>query len=128
MLENSNNTGHEPEYLAIFMCIILAALGSIAKELSNFESCFNKKRFFSNIIVSGFAGLIVGLFCGDFEHKTLVLACAGISGTIGASVVNYLGDLLLVILHHTASVLVGHKITKEDIDSAKSIRKKSKRN
>jgi len=43
MLENSNNTGHEPEYLAIFMCTILAALGGVAKELSNFESCFNKR-------------------------------------------------------------------------------------
>lgn len=125
MLEN-NNTGHEPEYLAIFMCTILACLGGIVKELSNFESCFNKRRFFSNIIVSAFAGLVVGLFCEDFEHKTLILSFAGISGTIGASLVNYLGDLLLVILHHMASVLVGHKITKKDIELAKSIRKSSR--
>lgn len=126
MLEN-NNTGHEPEYLLIFLAFIIATCGGVIKEISNFESCFNKRRFFSNLIVSGFAGLLVGLFCQDFEHKTIILCLSGISGTVGVSLVNYLGDLLLVILHHTASVLVGHKITREDIELAKSIRKANNR-
>ena len=109
MLEN-NNTGHEPELLAIFMAMIIAMFGGVAKELSNFETCFNAKRFFSNIIVSGFAGLLVGLAAPEFEHKNLVMIAAGVSGTMGISVVNYCGELMKAIIHHIASQAVGHKI------------------
>ena len=124
MLENANNNGHEPEYIVIFLATLIAMVGGAARELSNFESCFNAKRFFSNIIVSAFAGCIVGLFCENFEHKTLILAISGISGTLGASLINYLGDLLIVILHHFASQVVGHKITEKEIQKIRKLRKK----
>ena len=107
MLEENN---HEPEVLAVVMAIIIAMFGGAAKELANFETCFNKKRFFSNIIVSGFAGLLVGLAAPEFEHKNFVMIAAGISGTMGISIVNYCGEILKAILHHFASQAVGHQL------------------
>lgn len=123
MIEN-NNTGHEPEYLVIFMASIIAMLGGICKELSNFESCFNVKRFFSNVLISGFCGLLVGLAAPEFEHKNLVMICAGISGTMGISIINYVADLSKVIIKHLASQAIGHEI--EVKERAKRIYKKKK--
>lgn len=114
MIENNN---HEPEYLALLMAMTIAMFGGIAKELANFETCFNVKRFISNIIISGFAGLLVGLTAPEFEHKNFVMIAAGISGTMGISIVNYCGELLKGILHHLASQAVGHQLevkNKED--------------
>ena len=107
MIENNN---HEPELLAVIMAIIIAMFGGAAKELASFETCFNKKRFFSNIIVSGFAGLLVGLAAPEFEHKNFVMIAAGVSGTMGISIVNYCGEILKAILHHFASQAVGHQL------------------
>lgn len=114
MLEN-NNTGHEPEYLAIFMACVIAMFGGVVKELSNFETCFNARRFFSNVLISGFCGLLVGLAAPEFEHKNLVMIAAGISGTMGISIVNYIADLSKVIIRHLASQAIGHEIKAEDI-------------
>lgn len=114
MLEN-NNTGHEPEYLVIFMASIIAMFGGVVKELSNFETCFNARRFFSNVVISGFCGLLVGLAAPEFEHKNLVMIAAGISGTMGISIVNYIADLSKVIIRHLASQAIGHEIKAEDI-------------
>ena len=111
MLENNN---HEPELLAVIMAVIIAMFGGAAKELANFETCFNKKRFFSNIIVSGFAGLLVGLAAPEFEHKNFVMIAAGVSGTMGISIVNYCGELLKAILHHFASQAVGQNLDVKD--------------
>lgn len=119
MIENTHNTGHEPEYLAVFMACIIAMFGGIAKELSNFESCFNARRFFSNILISGFAGCLVGLAAPEFEHKNLVMIAAGISGTMGISIVNYCADLLKVIIHYAASQAVGHEIKTDKIKTRK---------
>lgn len=124
MLDN-NSTGHEPEYLAIFMAIIIAMFGGIAKELSNFETCFNTRRFLSNILVSGFAGCLVGLAAPEFEHKNLVMIAAGVSGTMGISIVNYVADIFKVILHHIASQAIGKDIKIEE-KNKKSHKRKSK--
>jgi len=110
MLENSNNTGHEPEYLAIFMCAILAALGGIARELSNFEACFNLRRFLSNIFISSFSGIIIGLFLPDFDHKNWVLAAAGCAGLCGCAIVDYLVAIFKTIILHVASSTIGKDI------------------
>jgi len=107
MLENNN---HEPELLAVIMAVIIAMFGGAAKELANFETCFNKKRFFSNIIVSGFAGLLVGLAAPEFEHKNFVMIAAGVSGTMGISIVNYCGEILKAVLRHFASQAVGQQL------------------
>ncbi len=107
MLENNN---HEPELFAVLTAIIIAMFGGAAKELANFETCFNKKRFISNIIVSGFAGLLVGLAAPEFEHKNFVMIAAGVSGTLGISIINYCGEILKAILKHLASSAVGHQI------------------
>ena len=125
MLEN-NNTGHEPEYLAIFMCTILACLGGIVKELSNFESCFNVRRFFSNVLISGFCGLLVGLAAPEFEHKNLVMIAAGISGTMGISLVNYIADISRVVIKHLASQTIGKEISYEDIKKTRTRKTKNK--
>jgi len=125
MLEN-NNTGHEPEYLAIFMACIIAMFGGVCKELSNFESCFNARRFFSNVAISGFCGLLVGLAAPEFEHKNLVMIAAGISGTMGISIVNYVADLSKVIIKHLASQAVGHEIKLEEKSTKKHHRRKTK--
>ena len=113
MLEN-NNTGHEPEYLAIFMCAILSCLGGIARELSNFESCFNLKRFISTLVTASFSGIIIGLFLPDFEHKNWVLACAGVSGVVGVSILDYFTGIFKAILLHVTSSAIGHKIEIEE--------------
>ena len=111
MLHENN---HEPEILAVVMAVIIAMFGGAAKELASFETCFNKKRFFSNIIVSGFAGLLVGLAAPEFEHKNFVMIAAGISGTMGISIVNYCGEILKAVLHHFASQAVGHNLDVKD--------------
>jgi len=113
MLEN-NNTGHEPEYLAIFMCAILSCLGGIARELSNFESCFNLKRFISTLVTASFSGIIIGLFLPDFEHKNWVLACAGVSGVVGVSILDYFTGIFKAVLLHITSSAIGHEIKIEE--------------
>ena len=113
MLEN-NNTGHEPEYLAIFMCALLGCMGGIVKELSNFESCFNARRFFSTLITAAFSGIIIGLFIPDFEHKNWVLAMSGISGVVGVSILDYFTSIFKVVLQHVASHALGQKIEIEN--------------
>lgn len=113
MLEN-NNTGHEPEYLAVFMCAILSCLGGIARELSNFELCFNLKRFISTLVTASFSGIIIGLFLPDFEHKNWVLACAGVSGVVGVSILDYFTGIFKAILLHVTSSVIGHEIEIEE--------------
>ena len=115
-----DNQSHEPEILVVVSCFVIALFGGIARELSNFETVFNKRRFLSNIVVSGFAGLLVGLAAPEFEHKNLVMVAAGVSGTLGCSILNYCGDLLKVILRHMASHVTGHEITQEDLDNVKN--------
>lgn len=116
MLENNN---HEPELFAVLTAIIIAMFGGAAKELANFETCFNKKRFFSNIIISGFAGLLVGLAAPEFEHKNFVMIAAGISGTLGISILNYAGELFKAILKHIASSALGQQIDVKEHKEAK---------
>ena len=125
MLEN-NNTGHEPEYLVMFMACIIAMFGGICKELSNFESCFNVRRFFSNVLISGFCGLLVGLAAPEFEHKNLVMIAAGISGTMGISLVNYIADISRVVIKHLASQTIGKEISYEDIKKVRTHKTKNK--
>ena len=116
MLENNN---HEPELFAVLTAIIIAMFGGAAKELANFETCFNKKRFFSNIIISGFAGLLVGLAAPEFEHKNFVMIAAGISGTLGISILNYAGELFKAILKHIASSALGQQIDVKEHEEEK---------
>lgn len=122
MLENPNN-GHEPEYLLILFSGLLALMGGICKELSNFESCFSARRFFSNIFISFFSGVILSLFLNDFEHKTIVMGLAGCSGLMGIAIIDYLNNIFKAILLHIASSAVGHKIK---INEKEKIRKKHK--
>lgn len=121
MIEN-NNTGHEPEYLAIFMCAILSCLGGIARELSNFESCFNLKRFISTMVTASFSGIVIGLFLPDFDHKNWVLAASAMSGVIGVSILDYFSEIFKAILMHVASSAIGHEIKVKE--RAKRIYKK----
>lgn len=122
MLDN-NSTGHEPEYLAIFMCAILSCLGGIARELSNFESCFNFKRFISTLVTASFSGIIIGLFLPDFEHKNWVLACAGVSGVVGVSILDYFTSIFKAVLVHVTSSAIGQKIEIEEKAKKKNKRK-----
>lgn len=123
MIDNTNNTGHEPEILAVFMCMILSCFGSIVKEMSNLDTCFNAKRFFANLLCASFSGMIIGCFVPDFDHKNWLFAAAGVAGLAGPAIFDYFINLFKIILIHFTSLLVGHKITQEDIELAKSIRK-----
>lgn len=107
---DTNNTSHEPEYLGIALCAILACLGGIARELSNFESCFNVKRFFSTLFVASFSGIIIGLFLPDFTHKNWILALSGMSGVVGVSIIDYFTDVFKVILLHSIKHITGQEI------------------
>lgn len=89
---------HEPEYLTMFMCFILALLGGTARELSKQEECFNWRRFLSNIFVSGFCGLLIGLFATDFEHKNWLMFLAGVSGTAGVAFLDFCWEVLKSVL------------------------------
>ncbi len=89
---------HEPEYLTLMMCFILALLGGTARELSKQEECFSWRRFLSNIFVSSFCGILIGLFAPDFDHKNWVMAAAGIAGTAGVSFLDFCWDVLQSII------------------------------
>ena len=110
MLENSNNTGHEPEYLLILFSGLVALMGGVAKELSDFNSCFNLRKFLSNIFISFFSGVILSLFLNDFEHKTIVMGLAGCSGLCGVAIIDYLTHIFKAIMLHVASQAVGREI------------------
>lgn len=120
MLEQNN---HEPEYLMLIGCLVVSMVAGVAKELSNFETCFNKRRFISNILAAGVFGFCIGFCAPEFEHKSIIMFSAGVAGTLGTSVFNYFGDLLKVIVHHFASKIVGHDITVEDIEKINKIDK-----
>lgn len=109
MLEN-NNTGHEPEYLLILFSGLVALMGGVAKELSDFNSCFNLRKFLSNIFISFFSGVILSLFLNDFEHKTVVMGLAGCSGLCGVAIIDYLTHIFKAIILHVASQAVGREI------------------
>lgn len=109
MLEN-NNTGHEPEYLLILFSGLVALMGGVAKELSDFNSCFNLRKFLSNIFISFFSGVILSLFLNDFEHKTVVMGLAGCSGLCGVAIIDYLTHIFKAIILHIASQAVGREI------------------
>lgn len=114
MLEENNR---EPEFLAIVMAITIAMFGGVARELSHFDTCFNVKKFISNIVVSGFAGCLVGLAAPEFEHKNIVMIVAGISGTMGISIVNYCGEILKAVLKQLASNALGSKLDINDSET-----------
>jgi len=124
MLDN-NSTGHEPEYLLIVFSGIIAMMGGVAKELSNFESCFNLRRFLSNIFISFFSGVILSLFLNDFEHKTIVMGLCGCAGLTGCAIVDYFTAIFKALIIHAASKAVGHDIKIEE-KNKKSHKHKSK--
>lgn len=111
---------HEPEYLTVFMCFVLAMLGGTAKELSNFEASFNAKRFFSNIFVAGFSGLLVGLLAPDFEHKNWIMFVSGLSGVLGISFLDYCGEILKTLIAHFAQQAIQKEIKRPKKKSKKS--------
>jgi hypothetical protein len=124
MLDN-NNTGHEPEYLLIIFSGIIAMMGGVCKELSNFESCFNLRKFLSNIFISFFSGVILSLFLNDFEHKTIVMGLAGCAGLTGCAMVDYFTAIFKALVIHAASKAVGHEIKVKE--RAKRIYKKKRK-
>ncbi len=87
-----------PETLTVFLCFILALLGGTAKELSKKEEEFEWKRFFKNIFISGFCGIIIGLFAPDFDHKNWIMACAGVSGVAGIAFLDFCFDVLKTVI------------------------------
>ena len=113
MLENNN---HEPELLAVILCGVLACAGGIARELSNFDSRFNLRRFLGNLFISSFSGVIIGLFLPDFEHKNWVLAAAGCSGLCGCAIVDYFTAIFKSVVRQLASSMAGHQIEIKDKD------------
>ena len=107
MIEETN---HEPELLAIIMCMLISCAGGVARELANFETKFNAKRFVSTLTTAAFSGMIIGLFLPDFEHKNWVLAASGMAGVVGVSILDYFAAIFKAILLHIASSTVGHQI------------------
>ena len=113
MLDN-NDTEHEPEYLLIIFSGIIALMGGVARELSDFNSCFNTRKFFSNIFISFFSGVILSLFLNDFEHKTIVMGLAGCSGLCGIAIIDYLTRIFKALMLHAASQVIGHEVKIEE--------------
>lgn len=109
MIENNSR---DPEYLTIFLCFLLAILGGTAKELSKFDTAFNWRRFLSNVFISGFCGIMVGLFAPDFEHKNWLMAAAGISGTAGIAFLDYCYEILKAIVKNLANHIDNNKSKK----------------
>lgn len=82
------------EILTIFLCFILALLGGTAKELAKVEDTFSWQKFFRNVFVAGFSGLIISLFAPDFEHKNWVIAFSGIAGFSGTVFLDFAFEVL----------------------------------
>lgn len=94
-----SNDSKYPEILTVFLCFILALLGGVAKELSKAEEEFEWRRFFKNVFIAGFCGIIIGLFAPDFDHKNWIMACAGISGVAGIAFLDFCFDVFKTIIH-----------------------------
>ena len=109
-----DETNHEPELLAVIMCMLISCAGGVARELSNFETHFSVKRFVSTLTTAAFSGMIIGLFLPDFEHKNWVLAVSGMSGVVGVSILDYFATVFKAIMLHVASSAVGHQIEIKD--------------
>lgn len=105
-MNETNN--HYPEVLTVFLCFILALLGGIAKELSKQEEEFAWCRFFKNIFVASFCGIIIGLFSVDFEHKNWILAAAAISGLAGISFLDFCVEVLKTVIAKSVAVNIEH--------------------
>lgn len=101
-MNETNN--HYPEVLIVFLCFILALLGGTAKELSKKEEEFKWSRFFKNIFVASFCGIIIGLFSVDFEHKNWILAAAAISGLAGISFLDFCVEVLKTVITKSVAV------------------------
>lgn len=114
MFENNN---HEPELLAVLMCILISCAGGVARELANFETSFNVKRFISTLATASFSGMIIGLFLPDFEHKNWILALSGMSGVVGVSILDYFAIIFKAIVQHLASSAIGQQIEIKDKDT-----------
>lgn len=99
-----NNGAKYPEVLTVFLCFILALLGGTAKELSKKEEEFEWRRFSKNVFISGFCGIIIGLFAPDFEHKNWIMACAGISGVAGIAFLDFCFEVFKTIIHKAVDV------------------------
>lgn len=112
-----DNGTREPEYLTLFLCFILALLGGTAKELSKMEECFEWRRFFANVFISGFAGIIIGLFAPDFQNKNWLMAAAGIAGVAGISFLDFCIDVLKTVLTKSVAIELEHMEKKKKGDS-----------
>lgn len=103
-----SNDSKYPEILTVFLCFILALLGGVAKELSKAEEEFAWHRFFKNIFVASFCGIIIGLFSVDFEHKNWILAAAAISGLAGISFLDFCVEVLKTVIAKSVAVNIEH--------------------
>ena len=98
MFDNSKHS----EFLTVVFCFILALLGGTVKELSKDDEQFCLKVFAKNVFISGFCGIIIGLFAPDFEHKNWIMAAAGISGVAGIAFLDFCVDILQFIIKRLA--------------------------
>lgn len=99
-----DNGNREPEYLTIVLCFVLALFGGTARELAKTEENFKWRRFFSNLVTSGFCGLLIGLFAPDFEHKNWILICAGIAGFGGTQFLEFCTEVLKSAIRNSLNV------------------------
>lgn len=103
-----DNGTREPEYLTLFLCFILALLGGTAKELSKMEECFEWRRFFANVFISGFCGILIGLLAPDFQSKHYIMFCAGLAGCMGLSFLDFCIDVFKTVVKKTVDIEVEH--------------------
>lgn len=98
------NNSKYPEILTVFLCFILALLGGTARELSRAEEQFEWHRFFKNVFIAGFCGIMVGLFAPNFEHKNWIMFCAGISGVAGINFLDFCFEVFKVVIRKAVDV------------------------
>lgn len=86
--------GGEPGWLTFVFAVVLAVWGGLINYLSRVRgslSTFSWSELVFELVMSAFAGLIIGLIAFAFSvHPYMCLALAGISGHAGARTVFFL--------------------------------------
>lgn len=93
-LSNLPQGGGEPGLITFLLIVVLAVWGGLINYLTRLKKSmgtFNWRELVFEVLVSAFAGLLIGLMAFSFDvHPYMCMALAGISGHAGGRTMFFL--------------------------------------